>query len=44
VSAHARHVLSAGLPLVSMKRALKGSRSGLQIHFGERKSLEAEGF
>ncbi|MEU6988518.1 hypothetical protein ABZ946_34745 [Streptomyces sp. NPDC046324] len=27
-----------------MKRALKGNSRGLQIHFGERKTLEAEGF
>ncbi|MGW1507293.1 nucleotidyltransferase domain-containing protein [Streptomyces mirabilis] len=31
-------------PFASMKRALKGNSRGLQIHFGERKTLEAEGF
>ncbi|MGW6485392.1 nucleotidyltransferase domain-containing protein [Streptomyces sp. NPDC055059] len=31
-------------PSALMKRALKGNGRGLQIHFGERKSLEAEGF
>ncbi|GAA4819144.1 MULTISPECIES: nucleotidyltransferase domain-containing protein [Streptomyces] len=39
------HSLSyGGDPSASMKRALKGRSRGLQIHFGERKSLEAEGF
>lgn len=38
------HSLSyGGDPSASMKRALKGRSRGLQIHFGERKSLEAEG-
>ncbi len=31
-------------PSASMKRALKGTSRGLQLHFRERKSLEAEGF
>lgn len=31
-------------PSASMKRALKGNSRGLQVHFGERKTLEAEGF
>ncbi|WP_051831826.1 nucleotidyltransferase domain-containing protein [Streptomyces violens] len=31
-------------PSASMKRALKGTSRGLQIHFRERKTLEAEGF
>lgn len=31
-------------PSASMKRALKGNSRGLQIHFGERNTLEAEGF
>lgn len=31
-------------PSASMKRWLKGNSRGLQIHFGERKTLEAEGF
>jgi hypothetical protein len=31
-------------PSASMKRALKGNSRGLQIHFRERKTLEAEGF
>lgn len=39
------HALSYGRdPSASMKRALKGNSRGLQIHFGERKTLEAEGF
>ncbi|MGM7439909.1 nucleotidyltransferase domain-containing protein [Streptomyces tunisiensis] len=39
------HALSYGRdPSASMKRALKGDSRGLQIHFGERKTLEAEGF
>ncbi|QLE70219.1 hypothetical protein FGW37_33140 [Streptomyces rectiverticillatus] len=39
------HALSYGRdPSASMKRALKGNNRGLQIHFGERKTLEAEGF
>ncbi|RPE47162.1 nucleotidyltransferase-like protein [Streptomyces sp. Ag109_O5-1] len=39
------HALSYGRdPSASMKRALKGNSRGLQIHFGERKILEAEGF
>jgi len=39
------HSLSyGGDPSASMKRALKGRSRGLQIHFGERKTLEAEGF
>lgn len=39
------HSLSyGGDPSASMKRALKGRSRGLQIHFGERKSLEEEGF
>ncbi|GAA2679565.1 nucleotidyltransferase domain-containing protein [Streptomyces lunalinharesii] len=39
------HALSYGRdPSASMKRALKSSSRGLQIHFGERKTLEAEGF
>ncbi|MFE7113971.1 nucleotidyltransferase domain-containing protein [Streptomyces sp. NPDC057654] len=39
------HSLSyGGDPSASMKRALKGRSRGLQIHFGERESLEAEGF
>jgi hypothetical protein len=38
------HALSYGRdPSASMKRALKGNSRGLQIHFGERKTLEAEG-
>ncbi|MEU6406995.1 nucleotidyltransferase domain-containing protein [Streptomyces sp. NPDC046985] len=39
------HALSYGRdPSASMKRALKGNSRGLQIHFRERKTLEAEGF
>ncbi|MEU7489605.1 hypothetical protein [Streptomyces sp. NPDC042319] len=39
------HALSYGRdPSASMKRALKGTSRGLQIHFRERKTLEAEGF
>ncbi|MFG2721425.1 nucleotidyltransferase domain-containing protein [Streptomyces sp. NPDC048416] len=39
------HALSYGRdPSASMKRALKGNSRGLQIHFGERRTLEAEGF
>ncbi|MGW0420987.1 nucleotidyltransferase domain-containing protein [Streptomyces sp. NPDC003015] len=39
------HALSYGRdPSASMKRALKGNSRGLQIHFGERKTLQAEGF
>ncbi|GAA2114976.1 nucleotidyltransferase domain-containing protein [Streptomyces synnematoformans] len=39
------HALSYGRdPSASMKRALKGSSRGLQIHFRERKTLEEEGF
>lgn len=39
------HALSYGRdPSALMKRALNGSSRGLQIHFGERKTLEAEGF
>jgi hypothetical protein len=39
------HALSYGRdPSASMKRALKGNSRGLQIHFGERKTLEEEGF
>ncbi|WP_452565876.1 hypothetical protein, partial [Paenibacillus terrae] len=39
------HALSYGQdPSRSMKRALKGTSRGLQIHFRERKTLEAEGF
>jgi hypothetical protein len=39
------HSLSYGRdPSASMKRALKGNSRGLQIHFGERKTLETDGF
>lgn len=39
------HALSYGRDSsASMKRALKGNSRGLQIHFCERKTLEAEGF
>lgn len=39
------HALSYGRDAsASMKRALKGNSRGLQIHFRERKTLEAEGF
>ncbi|WP_030794141.1 nucleotidyltransferase domain-containing protein [Streptomyces sp. NRRL S-920] len=39
------HALSYGRdPSASMKRALKGNSRGLQIHFGERNTLEEEGF
>ncbi|MFD6748138.1 nucleotidyltransferase domain-containing protein [Streptomyces anthocyanicus] len=39
------HALSYGQdPSRSMKRALKGTSRGLQIHFRERNTLEAEGF
>ncbi|MBZ4319914.1 nucleotidyltransferase domain-containing protein [Streptomyces huiliensis] len=39
------HALSYGRdPSASMKRALKGNSRGLQIHFRERSTLEADGF
>ncbi|WP_162890014.1 hypothetical protein [Streptomyces olivoreticuli] len=39
------HALSYGCdPSASMKRALKGNSRDLQIHFGERRTLEEEGF
>ncbi|MEI5036285.1 nucleotidyltransferase domain-containing protein [Streptomyces sp. S1A(2023)] len=39
------HALSYGRdPSALMKRALKGNSRGLHIHFGERKTFEAEGF